>query len=139
MISVIIPTMFKVDRLFETITELSNCIEVGEIILINNTNNNVSINIPKVRYIYEGKNTYVNPAWNKGVSLAKFNKPSSGSQQWSTDFPSNHLFHTLSKISRRSVFAAQLCRIKLFLCFIVNWICDLKNSFCSSIKDSSIW
>lgn len=74
MISVIIPTLFKVDRLHQTLIELSNCDEVGEIILIDNTDNLTPIILPKLNHICEGKNTYVNPAWNKGVELSKFDK-----------------------------------------------------------------
>jgi hypothetical protein len=74
MISVIIPTLLKVDRLYKTLYELSICEEVGEIILINNTTNEISLNIPKVRQIFEGRNTYINPAWNMGARLAKFDK-----------------------------------------------------------------
>lgn len=55
--------------------DLSNHPLVGEIILIdNNPQTDTNITIPKVIHIKEDKNTYVNPAWNKGVSLAKYNK-----------------------------------------------------------------
>ena len=74
MISVIIPTMFKVDRLYKTLLELSDCEEVGEIILIDNSDNLTPLNIPKLIHICEGKNTYVNPAWNKAAKIAKFDK-----------------------------------------------------------------
>jgi hypothetical protein len=74
MYSVIIPTMWKCDRLTTTLNELNEVRSVGEIILIDNTNNAYEVNIEKVRHIKEGKNTYVNPAWNKGVSLAKYDK-----------------------------------------------------------------
>jgi len=74
MISVIIPTLFKVDRLLQTLTELSDCDEVGEIILIDNTDNLIPIILPKLKHICEGRNTYVNPAWNKGVKLSSFDK-----------------------------------------------------------------
>jgi len=72
-ISVIIPTMWKCDRLKTTLAELSNREEVSEIILIDNTDRTEVVNIPKVRHILEGHNTYVNPAWNKGVELSKNN------------------------------------------------------------------
>ena len=73
MISVIIPTMWKCNRLIETLKELSKVNEVSEIILIDNTKNSDEVKIPKVNHILEGKNTYVNPAWNKGVSISKNN------------------------------------------------------------------
>ena len=66
--------MWKCDRLTTTLNELNDVKSVGEIILIDNTNNPYEVNIEKVRHIKEGKNTYVNPAWNKGVSLAKWDK-----------------------------------------------------------------
>jgi len=49
---------------------------VGELIVIDNTEASVTINekIPKLVHIKEGRNTYVNPAWNKGYRLAKFDK-----------------------------------------------------------------
>lgn len=74
MISVIIPTLLKVQRLYKTLEELSNCDEVGEIILIDNTTNTIPFQIPKLIHICEGVNTFVNPAWNKGASLAKYDK-----------------------------------------------------------------
>ena len=74
MISVIIPTLLKVNRLYQTIQELSLSNEVGEIIIINNTQDEVDFNNPKIVQIFEGKNTYINPAWNKGAKLAKFDK-----------------------------------------------------------------
>jgi ribosomal protein S18 len=74
MISIIIPTLFKVDRIYKTLLELSECNKVGEIILIDNTTNAKDFNIPKLKYIYEGSNTYVNPAWNKGAEIASFDK-----------------------------------------------------------------
>ena len=74
MISVIIPTLLKVERLGQTIQELIDCEEVGEIIIINNTLKYINFNHPKIKQIFEGKNTYVNPAWNKGASIASFDK-----------------------------------------------------------------
>ena len=74
MYSVIIPTMWKCNRFQQTLRELSANELVGEIILIDNTPNDLKIELPKLIHILEGKNTYVNPAWNKGVSLAKYDK-----------------------------------------------------------------
>ena len=72
--TVIIPSLFRISRIYQTLKELSNCEYGSEIILIDNTNNNIDINIPKVKHICEGKNTYINPAWNKGVSLSSNEK-----------------------------------------------------------------
>ena len=74
MYSVIIPTMWKCDRLTATLQELNDHPLVGEIILIDNTPNTLKIKLSKVNHILEGKNTYVNPAWNKGVELSKYDK-----------------------------------------------------------------
>ena len=74
MYSVIIPTMWKCDRLWITLEELSKHELVGEIILIDNSANSKILTIPKLIHILEGKNTYVNPAWNKGVELSKYDK-----------------------------------------------------------------
>ena len=74
MITVIIPTLWKVDRLSTTLQELDACKYVGEIILIDNTERTKKIELNKLNHILEGKNTYVTAAWNKGVRLAKFDK-----------------------------------------------------------------
>jgi len=72
MFSVIIPTLFKHPRLIETIRELSSSNLIGQIILIDNTETKKDLDVPKLDYIFEGNNTFVNPAWNKGVSLSKY-------------------------------------------------------------------
>ena len=74
MYSVIIPTMWKCNRFQETLRELSAHTLVGEIILIDNTTNELTIELPKLIHILEGKNTYVNPTWNKGAELATYDK-----------------------------------------------------------------
>ena len=66
--------MWKCDRFQQTLRELSANELVGEIILIDNTSNDLKIELPKLIHILEGKNTYVNPAWNKGVELANYDK-----------------------------------------------------------------
>ena len=80
MISVIMPTMWKSNLAWKTIRELMKQPAVGEFILIDNSeedngNKPFARNFsPNLVYIEEGKNTYVNPAWNKGARLAKFDK-----------------------------------------------------------------
>jgi hypothetical protein len=67
--------MWKCDRLHETLIELNNHTIVGEIILIDNSG--IKHNLPtleKLNYILEKGNTFVNPAWNKGVKLSKYDK-----------------------------------------------------------------
>ena len=74
MYSVIIPTMWKCNRFQQTLRELSEHPLVGEIILIDNTSNDLKIELPKLIHILEGKNTYVTAPWNKGAKMAKFDK-----------------------------------------------------------------
>ena len=72
--SVIIPTMWRSHFTISLLNELSKSDYVGEIILIDNQPIEGSeIKIKKVIHIKEEQNTYVNPAWNKGVELAKYN------------------------------------------------------------------
>jgi hypothetical protein len=73
-ISVIIPTMWKSEGFVHRLAKLSNIETIGEIILIDNTSNTTILPIPKVIHIIEGENTFVNPAWNKGVNLSKWDK-----------------------------------------------------------------
>ena len=73
-ISVVIPTMWKSEGFVHRLAKLSNIDVIGEIILIDNTSNTNILPIPKVIHIIEGQNTFVNPAWNKGVNLAKWDK-----------------------------------------------------------------
>ena len=75
MISVIIATMWKCDRLIETLCELDSHDMVGEILLFDNTDNTTQITgIKKLNHILEGKNTYVTAPWNKGAVMSKYDK-----------------------------------------------------------------
>ena len=75
MYSVVALTMWKCERFRETLAELNKHPLVGEIILIDNSETEVEpLNLSKLTHIKEEKNTYINPAWNKGVSLAKYDK-----------------------------------------------------------------
>lgn len=72
--SVIIPTIWKSDYTLDLLNRYSECEHVDEIILIDNASHlNNSVNYKKVVYIKEPENTFVNPAWNKGVSISKNN------------------------------------------------------------------
>lgn len=68
--------MFIPDGIVERIKDIVSNPLVGEFILIDNTDNGFDIDesIPKLVHIKEYKNTFVNPAWNKGAQLSKFNK-----------------------------------------------------------------
>lgn len=74
--SIIIPTIWASEYTTSLLEDLSQCEFVGEIILIDNTDYilypGMGWDFGKVNFIKEGKNTYVNPAWNKGVSIAKY-------------------------------------------------------------------
>jgi hypothetical protein len=72
MFSVIIPTMWKSDWIYQSISQLEEHEEVGEIILIDNSSEVKELNGDKIKHIREGVNTYVNPSWNKGVSLSQY-------------------------------------------------------------------
>ena len=75
MYSVIIPTMWKCERLHKTLEELNNHSLVGEILLFDNTSNNQKIeHLNKLTHILEGRNTYVTAPWNKGVKFAAYDK-----------------------------------------------------------------
>lgn len=64
--------MWKSDWIYHSISQLEEHPEVGEIILIDNSTEQKELNVSKVNHIREGLNTYVNPAWNKGVRISKF-------------------------------------------------------------------
>jgi hypothetical protein len=75
MYSVIIPTLWKCDRLKETLKELDSHPLIGEILLFDNTANEIPItDLPKLKHILEGRNTYVTSPWNKGALMAQYNK-----------------------------------------------------------------
>lgn len=72
--TVVVPTIWKSECTLELIKRYSECEYVGEIILIDNASHlNKIVNLPKVLHIKEPHNTFVNPAWNKGVLLSKYN------------------------------------------------------------------
>jgi len=75
MISVIFPTMWKPNFALDTLKEISQNEYVGEIIVIDNSNIEVDLStIEKIVHIKESTNIYVNPSWNKGVKLSKYDK-----------------------------------------------------------------
>lgn len=76
MISVIMPTLWIPSKILERLDEISKIESVGEIILIdNNISKNIDVShISKIVHIKESKNEYPIPSWNKGVSLAKYDK-----------------------------------------------------------------
>jgi hypothetical protein len=72
--------MWKGFGVMQAIKEIVEQPSVGELIIIDNSETTADMfavnhtEFDKLVYINEGKNTYVNPAWNKGASLAKYDK-----------------------------------------------------------------
>lgn len=70
--TIIIPTLWKSNRTLKLIDDLKQCEFVDEIIIIDNKSDRVEDKTEgKVRLVSFGENIYVNPAWNKGIELAK--------------------------------------------------------------------
>lgn len=70
--SVIVPTMWKDDSIFEMLDKYYECENVYEVILINN-NREKTPNFKrhkKLLYIEPYENTFVYPAWNMGVRIS---------------------------------------------------------------------
>jgi hypothetical protein len=72
MISIIIPTMFKCDLLFESLKRFErNLANDDELILIDNTNSSHDFNSGNIRHLKYTTNNFVAKSWNIGVSEAK--------------------------------------------------------------------
>jgi len=73
--SVIIPTLWKSNRIGKLLFDLIKCEFVDEIILIDNGGKFFEYfeALDKVKLVQTGENIYVNPSWNLGVKLAKNN------------------------------------------------------------------
>lgn len=72
--SVIIPTLWKSDRTKKLLSDLNECEYVDEIIVIDNEYDGYQdTKAEKIRFVSFGGNIYVNPAWNKGIELARNN------------------------------------------------------------------
>jgi glycosyltransferase involved in cell wall biosynthesis len=70
--TIVIPTLWKSNRTLKLIDDLKQCEFVDEIIIIDNKSDKVEDKTEgKIRLISFGENIYVNPAWNKGIELAK--------------------------------------------------------------------
>lgn len=69
--SVIIPTMWRSDKIFKMLPLYQSSGLVGEVIIIdNNPQNRPSFHYGKVKTFSKDKNIYVNPAWNWGLRLS---------------------------------------------------------------------
>ena len=112
MISVIIPTMFIPVGVTERIKEIANHHLVSEVILIDNTpsfNNLEGEDIPNLVHIKEGCNTFVNPAWNKGVQLSKEDKLLIINDDVITDFGIIDFMHDLITEDKGMIGAGESC------------------------------
>jgi glycosyltransferase involved in cell wall biosynthesis len=76
MFTVVIPTIWSSDKIYESVALLNSSYAVGEIIIINNRPEACKKKLEgeKVREFVFETNQYVNPSWNFGVSQAKFEK-----------------------------------------------------------------
>lgn len=70
--SIIIPTLWKSNRISKLLFDLIKCEFVDEIILIDNNSKFYEHfeSLDKVKLVQPTKNIYVNPAWNLGVEMA---------------------------------------------------------------------
>lgn len=72
--SVVVPTIWKDDSIFEMLQKYYECDNIGEVVLINNAKDKTP-NFPKNKkllYIEPHENIFVNPAWNMGVRVARY-------------------------------------------------------------------
>lgn len=77
MISVIVPTMWRAPHFMKMLPILEAHSLIGEVIVIDNDTSKTNDDIhkySKVVHVPQKENIYVNPAWNLGVTLAKFDK-----------------------------------------------------------------
>ncbi len=73
--SVVIPTLWKSNRIGKLLFDLIKCEFVDEIILIDNAGKFFEYfeGLDKVKLVQVEENIYVNPAWNLGIKIAKNN------------------------------------------------------------------
>jgi hypothetical protein len=71
--SIVIPTLWKSNRIHKLLRDLIGCEFVDEIILIDNAGKFFEYYeaLDKVKLVQVEENIYVNPAWNLGIKIAK--------------------------------------------------------------------
>ena len=71
--SIVIPTLWKSNRIHKLLWDLIKCDYVDEIILIDNASKYFEYYtaLDKVKLVQTSENIYVNPAWNLGIKIAK--------------------------------------------------------------------
>jgi len=72
MITFVIPTLWKSNRVYDTIDSVKRCQNQDiELIIIDNTNSDFESDDHRIKVIKQKQNIFVNPAWNLGVSISK--------------------------------------------------------------------
>lgn len=73
--SIVIPTMWMSNKLYSMLIKYEKCEYIKEVIIIDNDPDHTMdlTEFTKIRYYSKGKNIFVNPAWNWGYSLSKYN------------------------------------------------------------------
>jgi hypothetical protein len=84
--SVILPTMWRVEEIIQDLKQLEQCNFVGEIILINNSIKDTPSDFDvssfsKIIELIPPSNLYINPSWNLGIRMSKFDKVSNNLDQ----------------------------------------------------------
>ncbi len=69
-ISWIVPTMWRSTLFYLLLKKVSEAGNGDEVIVIDNIDSDRQINLPRVRQVFVSTNSFVNPAWNLGVSLS---------------------------------------------------------------------
>ncbi len=72
--SIIVPTMWKSDKLLKMLSIYESSTRVGEVIIIDNDPQK-KLNLDKfkkIKYYTLGSNIFVNPSWNLGYTLSKY-------------------------------------------------------------------
>lgn len=74
--TIVIPTIWSSDKIYESVKKLNESYAVGEIIIINNKPEACKRKLEgeKIIEIVPGDNIFVNPAWNLGVKNASYSK-----------------------------------------------------------------
>lgn len=74
--SVVIPTLWRCERIYKLLDDLELSKHIGEIILIDNANEydkRITKKYDKIKVLAQETNIFVNPAWNLGVKNSTFN------------------------------------------------------------------
>lgn len=69
--SVVIPTLQRSDDLHAIVDQCAAHPHVAEVLVINNATAPLTFDSPKVQVLDQGRNVYVNPAWNLGARQAR--------------------------------------------------------------------